>query len=404
MQGMKLAFATADAAAGTSAPAAGAEAIRRALRGPPGRAALRLPAPAGEARRRVALALLAEAGRSRGGLVLESAAGDWLLTEADAAAAARAAATLERLLGAGAAPESLALPGADAVLLDLPAPVPATAHPPSPAPAAGIDALADAAPLPALLRRDPVLHIAPGQPRRLALLGLRLPPAALAPHLGPAAADPDLARHAADRLRARLPGLLAAPEGRAALLGQAAAVPLLLDLPAALLPDPPPAPGEAPHAPALIAALDVAEALADPLLARRAALRHAGWGLAVRGLDAAALALLAPEALPADLLLLGWSPALVGRGPAAALRRTDPARLVLEGCDGPEALEWGLAAGIARFAGPWIAALAAATRMAACRHAAGCSRLHCAARAAAATPAARAGCADPALLGAVLPP
>ncbi len=393
-------FSTADAAAG-SAPAAGAEALRRALRGPPGRVALRLPAPPDPARRRVALALLAEAGRPRGGTVLETAAGDLLLTEADPPEADRAANTLARLLGA--APEHLPLPDSQDILLALPAPSPAAARPPAPVPAAGIEALADALPLPALLRREPVLHIAPQSPRRLSLVRLRLDAAALAPQLGAAAADPDLLRHAADRLRARLPALLAAPEGRAALLGLSAPVPLLLDLPAALLPDPPPAEGEPPAAPALFAALAAHEALADSVVARRLALRQAGWGIAVRGLDAPALALLSPEALPADLLLLDWSPALAGRGPAAALRRAAPARLVLDRCDGPEALEWGLSAGIARFAGPWIDALAAATRMAACAHASGCTRADCAARAAATTAEGRAGCADPALLGAVLP-
>lgn len=402
-------FSTADGPAGPLAlavppgPAAGPgpEAIRRALRGPPGRLALRLPAPGTDARRRVALALLEEAGRARGGALLETATGDLLLTETDPPDAARAEAALLRLFGT--APERLHLPEAMAVLLALPAPVPAAPRPP-PAPApAGLETLADAAPLPALLRRDGVLHIAAGQPRRLALLRLRLPAAALAAHLGPAAEDPDLLRHACDRLRARLPGLLADPAGREALLGLAAPVPLLLDLPAALLPDPPAPEGEPPGAPALIAALSLREALADGLSARRRALHHAGWGLATRGIDAGALALLAPEALPTDLLLLAWSPALAGRGASAALRRIDPARLVLEGVDGQEALEWGIALGIARFAGPWIDTVMAATRMAACAQAAGCTRAQCTTRAAAATPEGRAGCADPALLGALVP-
>jgi hypothetical protein len=41
--------------------------------------------------------------------------------------------------------------------------------------------------------------------------------------------------------------------------------------------------------------------------------------------------------------------------------------------------------------------------MAACAHASGCTRADCAARAAATTAEGRAGCADLALLGAVLP-
>lgn len=390
------------AAADAAATSPGLEAIRRALRGPPGRAALRMAAPTGRERRRVALALMEETAREHGGAVLQTAARDWVLTEAPAAAASRLSATLGRLLGT--APACLDLPRDGAALLALPAPAPVPPEPPPPQPG-GIEALADAAPLSALLRRDGVLHIAPQAPRRLALLHLHLPPEALAPHLGAAAEDQDLARHAQERLRARLLARLADPADREALLGAAPPVPLLIDLPATLLPEPPPAPeGDPPAMPALIAALSPREALAEGLAARHAALRHAGWGLAVRGLDAATLALLAPEALPADLLLLRWSPEMAGRAVAAALRRTDPSRLVLTGCTGPEALEWGLGLDIARYAGPWIAALMAATRMAACAHAAGCTRADCTARGAAASPQGRAGCAAPGLLGALVPP
>lgn len=399
-----LVFSTADAPAGApgAAPAPGAEAIRRALRGPPGRVALRLPPPGTDARRRVAIAVLEDAVRPRGGTILETAAGDLVLTECDPPEAARAEAALLRLFGT--APERLDLPAAVPALLALPAPVPA-AHRPPPTPSpTGIEALADAAPLPTLLQRAGVLHIAAGRPRRLALLRLRLDPAALGPHLGPAAEDRDLLRHATDRLRARLPALLADPAGREAMLGLAAPVPLLLDLPAALLPDPPAIEGEPHGAPALVAALSLREALADGLAARRRALHHAGWGLAARGIDAAALALLAPEALPADLLLLAWSPALAQRAATAALRRIDPARLILERVDGQEALEWGLALGIARFAGPWIDAVMAATRMAGCAEAAGCTRGQCTARGAAAAAEGRAGCGNLALLGALVPP
>jgi hypothetical protein len=357
-----LVFSTADTLAGPpgSAPGPGLEAVRRALRGPPGRVALRLPAPGSDAQRRVAIAVLDEAGQPCGGAVLETATGDLLLTEAVSSAAGRAEALLLRLLGT--VPEFLPLPDAAAALLSLPSPRPAASRPPRAPAAAGLEAMVDAVPLPALLRRDGVLHIAADQPRRLALMALRLPAAALAPHLGMAAEDPDLLRHAQDRLHARLPGLLAEAAGREALLGCAPPVPLLLDLPAALLPDLPATESEPPGSPALIAALSLSEALDEGLASRRQALRQAGWGLAVRGLDATALALLAPEALPVDLLLLRWSPALTGRAATAAMRRTDPAGLVLEESDGREALEWGLALGITRFAGRWIDEVMAAMR------------------------------------------
>ena len=198
---------------------------------------------------------------------------------------------------------------------------------------------------------------------------------------------------------------LAEPGRRDALLGAIPTVPLMIDLPLALLPDRSAGPEEADatHAPALIAALTPAEAMAEGLALRRATLRRAGWGLAVRGLDAAALALLAPDALPADLLLLRWSPDMAGRAVAAALRRIDPARFVLTGCDGAAALEWGVAIGVARFAGPWIDTLLAARRMAACAQAAGCTRQACALRGRAASAAGRVGCAALPLLAALSP-
>lgn len=388
----------------TAAPAGpGPDTLRRALRGPPGRVALRLAAPGLPAHRRVALALLEQAGRPRGGAVLETAQGELLLTEAEAADAARVAALLERLFGAP--PESLTLPEAVGTLLALPGLAPAATTSAPPPPATGIEALADAAPLAALLRREGVLHLAAGQPQRLALLRLRLTDAALAPHLGAAAADGDLARHARDRLRGRLLAALAEPGRRDALLGAIPMAPLLIDLPPALLPDRrvTTAEEDVPHAPALIAALTPAEAMAEGLAIRRAALRRVGWGLAVRGLDATTLALLTPDALPADLLLLRWSPAMAGRAVAASLRRIDPARLVLTGCDGGTALEWGVAIGIARFAGPWIDTLLAARRMAACAQAAGCTRQGCATRGRAASAEGRVGCAAPSLLASLLP-
>jgi hypothetical protein len=91
------------------------------------------------------------------------------------------------------------------------------------------------------------------------------------------------------------------------------------------------------------------------------------------------------------------------RAAASALRRVDPARLVLTRCDGAAALEWGVSIGITRFAGSWIEALLAARRMAACPQAGACTRSACAGRAAAADPAGRAGCTNLPLLASMLP-
>ena len=104
-----------------------------------------------------------------------------------------------------------------------------------------------------------------------------------------------------------------------------------------------------------------------------------------------------------DLLLLRWSPALMEGAATGVLRRIDPTRLVLTHCEGPEALEWGFSIGIGRYAGPSIDALMAATRMAACRHAQACTRADCAARCNAGAPGGRVGCANPILLGAMVP-
>ena len=89
-----------------------------------------------------------------------------------------------------------------------------------------------------------------------------------------------------------------------------------------------PPPGEAPGRFAVLPLT----AAADPALpALRQALAGRGWGLALDGLEAAALALVEPAGLPADLILLRWSPALEDRASLAALRAMPPDRLVLTG-------------------------------------------------------------------------
>lgn len=66
-------------------------------------------------------------------------------------------------------------------------------------------------------------------------------------------------------------------------------------------------------------------------------------------------------------------------------------------------MAWGRSVGIRRFAGPQVAALLAASRLAACPAAAGCSRGQCADRAAGIGPGSQVGCGNPALLAAQLP-
>jgi len=382
-------------------------AVRRLLPGAAGRVALRLP-PGGPLtgaphRRQVARMLLQEAALSGGGEVFETAGGELLLLGAAGPAAARLAATLAGLVGDAAGPEIWRLPAdgprllawAEAASLSPPAaPVPDAAAPGL----AGLEPLLEALPLDRVLRRHAILHHAPGAPPLLAARRLRFSRGALAAELGPLAGDADLLRHAEDRLAATLPARLPGP-GQDPPDG-----PLLLPLPLG---------GPAVPAPrrGLVGVLPLAAAASPAALAAtRAALARAGWGLALAGLDAVALRLVPLAALAADLLLLRWSPAMTDRAVVAALRGMPAAKLVLTGCDGPEAMEWGRSQGLNHFAGPHVEALLAAARLAACParsdrwRGEGCTRAQCAERAAATGPIPRAACRNPGLLARLLPP
>lgn len=376
-------------------------AVRRLLPEAAGRMALYLPPgrplTGAPHRRRAVRLLLQEAALAGGGEVFETAAGELLLLGASGPVAARTAATLARLVGDAIGPEIWRLP-ADAPRLLAWA---GSANLPPPAASAlglaasalpGLETVLEALPLARVLRRRAILQHAPGAPPLLAARRLLFSRSALAAELGPLAGDADLLRHAEDRLAASLPARLPGREQ------DPTDGPLLLPLPLGGPPVPAPRLG-------LVGVLPLAAA-ADPaaLAENRTALAHAGWGLALAGLDATALRLVPPAGLAADLLLLRWSPAMTDRAVAAALRGTPPARLVLTGCDRPEAMDWGRSQGLTHFAGPHIEALLAAARLAACPEARGCTHAQCAERAAATGPATRATCRNPALLARLLPP
>lgn len=383
----------------------------------PARAALCLrfgQAPSGTVQphhRRVARALMQEAALAQGGTVAETPGGDLLLSDSDAADAARLRHTLDRLL-AVVAPglvELWPLPdGAPRVAEALALAARARATP-APEPAEGLPALGRLLaelPLERVVRRQTLLRLAPGATPRAAFLRLGVSLPAVAGQVGPLAEDPDLLRHAAEVLAGRLLRSLSEPAARRDLLGGPPPAPLLIELPAAVLPGAlipagTPSPQEEPLLVALVPAATAAEP--EALRSLRAGLRAQGWGLALGGIGAAALALMAPAGLAVDWIELAWSPALPERGAAAALRALDPARLLLAGCDGPEAMDWGLAAGIARFGGRHVDAVLAATRIAACPEAAQCTQRQCEERAAAAGAGGRAGCRNPALLATGLP-
>ncbi len=132
----------------------------------------------------------------------------------------------------------------------------------------------------------------------------------------------------------------------------------------------------------------------------RGLLRLLGCGLMMTEIDPAALALIRPALLQADGLVLAWSPALQRHAArlAGLAGPGSPARLILTGVDGEQALGWGQAHGFGLFAGPFLDQVQAALRMQRCHSARACSLAQCGARARSLAAPGRAGCANPALL------
>jgi hypothetical protein len=386
------------------------DALRRALRDEAGRAAVRVaPGEQPEAQRLV-FALLREATDVKGGSLLEISSDDWLLTELPIFEAEKLGILLGRILGEKAV-ELVPLPASKqmlAGLLNAPRPpqfleVPAS-DPVSPL---ELDPRLDRLDLAKVYRRQSIVGIADGRLPRLVFQRLALDRALLRQNLGTLAEDRALVRHAESVLQKRILEALGDEGTRKSLMGGGPIAPLLLDLPPELLPtvsagghD-----GEAPAAaPGLYATLSLHDAISISTLAtERQALRHEAWGICISGLSATALSLIEAEALPADWLILEWSPALEDMQTLKALRRLDPTRLILDGCDGEVALSWGLGQGIHLYSGPWIEEVVAATRMDHCKDAARCLRSECRARGLATSPSGRLGCHQPLLLEAVLP-
>lgn len=348
----------APAAAGGASPGPGAGpplgvVMREALRAPAGRVVLRvrdLPAH----RRRVARALLLEGALAAGGTVTEGHGGDLLLVGAEAARAERLRLLLDRLLGGGA-------PGAvhaglwslerDApALLDYAAgrdglaePIAASAGPEL----AGLDDWLKRLALEGVVARQVGWRLAEGQAApRPAFLRLDVARDALARKMGVLGQDRDLVEHAARAIAGRLLRAIGDPAQCGPLIGDRLPGPLHLPVPPAALTG---RDGGRRGGAMLVAAVTLEEA-ADPraLAARRAVLAGMGWLLEVDGLTAEALGLLAPDDLPADLLRLHWSEALLAPACYAALRRVDPARLTLAGVRDADALAWARSLGVTR--------------------------------------------------------
>ncbi|TPG60586.1 hypothetical protein EAH89_04305 [Roseomonas nepalensis] len=283
--------------------------------GPPLAALLFRPGPglAPEAHR-VARALLEDAARNRGGRVSSAEDGAWRLVAAQPA--------LEMARRALAA----VLHGRDAALLTETITAPAAPLVPS----TGLEAMLGATPLEGLLERRPILGFGPGG--ELRPMGQRALPAAAAIRsvLGARWAGAPWQAHAHDVVARR-----------ALALAPPSADPLHLDLPPEALP--------------------VAVENLLPLLPARALARPPAGRHGVADLPASLLSLLNPAHLPGEALHLAFDPALDDL-PGDFWQALNPARVVLEGVADAEALSWGLARGILRFAGPWPNRLMAARR------------------------------------------
>ncbi len=322
--------------------------MQAALRHAAGRVVLRLrDLPAH--RRRVARALLQEGALAAGGTVAEGPGDDLLLIGAEAARAERLRALLDRLLGGPVtglwslerdAPALLAYAaGRDG----LAQPVSADAGPDL----GSLDDWLRTLPLEGLVARQIGYRLGEGpSPLRPAFLRLDVARDALAARMGVLGQDRDLVEHAARAIAARLLRAVGDPAQRGTLIGDRLPGPLHLPVPPASLTG---RDGGGRGGSMLVAAVGLEEAADTRALAtRREVLAGMGWGLEVDGLRAEVLGLLAPEALPADLLRLHWSEGLLAPSCHAALRRIDPARLTLAGLRDADALAWARSLGITR--------------------------------------------------------
>jgi hypothetical protein len=386
------------------------DALRRALRDEGGRAAVRVSPGTRPEAQRLVFALLREAVDVKGGSLVEIAPHDWLLTELPSFEAGKLQALLGQILGE-AAVQLLPLPSSKLMLITLlnAARLPQFLEVPPAEPVSplGLDARLDRLNLSQVFRRQSIVGITDSRLPKLVFQRLGLDQTALKRHLGRLSEDRALLRHAQSLLQKRVLEALGDEGTRKSLMGGGPIAPLLLDLPRELLPEMPDAvEDEADPAagPGLYATLALQDAISiGNLAARRKALRQGAWGIAIAGLSASALSLIEPEALPADWLILDWSPALEDSQVLRALRRLDEARLILDGCDGEAALSWGLSQGVHLYGGPWIEDIITATRMDHCSEAVRCLRSECRARGLATAPSERLGCTNTLLLEAVLP-
>ena len=412
------------AAEGNAADVLLRHAIERDVRSGQDRAVLALhlsqmPAPGPRPyHRRIAKAMLDDAGRDHAGQVLARGNADVVLI-CDPAGAAQIRDVLTRLFRTDAPLNDRLLSlwrlpdesgAVEAYLSRTAAPVAAAAEPmAAPGAIGAMAALVGTGRLTDFIRRQIAVQIVPGGIKPLfreLSFSIEAMNARLHASEDPEA-DPYLFRHLANRLDTRMIDLLAQELSRPGTPPPAPALHLNLSVSAIL------SPGflrlrEAAERSGASLGIEVAlvDACADSLAfgAARMVLRAHGCRTVIDGIDHQALLMTQPEGLETDLVKLDWTPRMLDvpsrerRQIADAVRRIGPRRLVLHRVESGAALAWGLDHGIGQFQGRHMDALLAAGRLASCPQAAECTLRQCIDRAAATGAAGRAGCRNTARL------
>ena len=127
--------------------------------------------------------------------------------------------------------------------------------------------------------------------------------------------------------------------------------------------------------------------------------------LLVTDIDATGLTMLRASELRSETIKLSWSTVMAGSdGGRVAnqvgtlLKQVGSSQVILQDAHSYDAVAWGQAQGICRFQGAFLDQVQAASRMAICPDAGGCTLRQCGTRAAAGNRAKRAGCHRPELL------
>lgn len=89
-------------------------------------------------------------------------------------------------------------------------------------------------------------------------------------------------------------------------------------------------------------------------------MQESGYKVIIEGLDILTTQCIEIAQFGADYYKLGWNPEMRENEIGAIQAAIDPEQLILEGCESESAIQWGLAHGINRFQGTYVAALLSA--------------------------------------------